>query len=115
LLFSVLFLFCSLGLGLFISSVASTQTTAVMVTVFATMLPSVLLSGFVFPISSMPLLIRLVTYLVPAKYFLTALRSLFLKSGVGLSVLYPEALFLALFGSLFLFLSAKKFRKVLKA
>lgn len=111
LIFTMLFMFCSMGLGLFMSSIAKTQTVAVIGTVFATMLPSILLSGFIFPIDSMPAAIRIFTYLVPARYFLTALRSLFLKADTGIAVFYPEALFLLFFGLLFLFLSAKNFKK----
>lgn len=113
-LFSTLFIFCAMGMGLFISAVSKTQTTAVMGTLLATMLPSILLSGFVFPIDSMPKIVQPFTYLIPARYFLTALRSLFLKSGSSLATLWPEALFLLAFGALFLVLSAKRFRKDLE-
>ena len=111
LLFVVLFVFCAMGLGLFMSSIAKEQSTAVIGTLLITILPSILLSGFVFPIDSMPKIIQPLTYIVPARYFLTALRSLFLKADVGLFVLYKEALFLLGFGILFLVLSAKRFRK----
>jgi ABC-2 type transport system permease protein len=114
LLFSVLFIFCSLGLGLFMSSIVESQQVAVMATLLVTLLPSILLSGFVFPIQSMPWAIRLFSYVIPARYFLTALRSLFLKTGVGLSVLYVEALYLFFFGMLFLFISSRKFKKFLE-
>ncbi len=113
-LFTILFIFCAMGQGLFMSSIAKNQTIAVIATVFSTILPSILLSGFVFPIDSMPWIIRLLTYIVPAKYFLTALRSIFLKEGVGLNILYPEALFLFTFGIIFLLLAAKKFKKNLE-
>ncbi len=111
LIFTFLFIFCSMGLGLFMSSVAKSQTIAVIGTFFVTVLPSFLLSGFIFPVESMPWAIRIFTYLVPAKYFLTALRTLFLKGGAGMAVLYPQALFLLGFSALFLFLSAKNFKK----
>jgi ABC-2 type transport system permease protein len=113
LIFSALFVFCSMGMGLFISSVAPNQTMAVMSTAMLTMLGSILLSGFVFPVSSMPGFIQVISYLVPARYFLTALRSIFLKAGADMTVLYPEALFLLFFGVLFLVLSALRFRKTL--
>ncbi len=110
LLFVLLFIFCAMGQGLFMSSIAKNQTIAVIATVFSTVLPSILLSGFVFPIDSMPWIIRILTYIVPAKYFLTALRSIFLKEGTGLGILYPEASFLLVFGIIFLLLAAKKFK-----
>jgi len=110
-LFSLLFVFCALGLGMFISSIAKDQQTAVIVTVFTTVLPSVLLSGFIFPIDSMPPAIRIFTYVVPARYFLTALRSIFLKAGVGIDVLWIEALYLFIFGMLFMVISTRKFKK----
>jgi ABC-2 type transport system permease protein len=113
-LFTLLFIFCAMGQGLFMSSIAKNQTVAVIATVFSTILPSMLLSGFVFPIDSMPWIIRILTYIVPAKYFLTALRSIFLKEDIGLSILYPEALFLFVFGMIFLILSAKRFKKNLE-
>lgn len=112
--FTLLFIFCAMGQGLFMSSVVKNQTVAVIATVFSTVLPSVLLSGFVFPIDSMPLIIRILTYIVPAKYFLTALRSIFLKEGTGIHILYPEALFLLIFGIIFLLLAAKRFKKSLE-
>lgn len=113
-LFTLLFIFCAMGQGLFMSSIAKNQTVAVIATVFSTILPSMLLSGFVFPIDSMPWIIRILTYIVPAKYFLTALRSIFLKEGTGLAILYNEAIFLFVFGTIFLVLAAKKFKKKLE-
>ncbi|MDD5065636.1 MAG: ABC transporter permease [bacterium] len=112
--FSILFLFCALGLGLFISSIVKTQQMAVLATVMTTLLPSILLSGFVFPIDSMPWVVRLVTYAVPTRYFLTGLRSIFLKEGGSVFVLLNESLYLIFFGSVFLFISSKKFKKTLE-
>ncbi len=109
--FSLLFLFCALGLGLFISSLASTQQIAVIATAFSTLLPSILLSGFMFPIDSMPWIIRMITYVFPARYFITALRTIFLKADTGMSVLWGEAWFLFFFGMIFLLISASRFRK----
>ncbi|MHB9155730.1 MAG: ABC transporter permease [Endomicrobiales bacterium] len=114
LLFSLLFLFCAQGLGLLVSSIASSQQAAVIGTLFVTALPSVLLSGFVFPIESMPAVIRVFTYVVPARYFLTALRSLFLKADVGIGTLYTELLYLFFFGMLFMAISARRFKKYLE-
>jgi|DewCreStandDraft_4_1066084.scaffolds.fasta_scaffold01831_9 ABC-2 type transport system permease protein len=111
LVFTLFFLLGSMGLGLFMSSIAPNQTVAVIGTVFATVLPSILLSGFVFPLDSMPVFISVFSYLVPARYFLVALRSLFLKPDVYFLVLLPEAVFLCIFSFLFIFISIKKFKK----
>jgi ABC-2 type transport system permease protein len=91
---SVLYLVATLGLGLFVSTISSTQQQAMMSSVFFFMMPMVLLSGFVFPIENMPQAMQAVTYLVPLRYFLVMLRSIFLK-GVGLEVWWPQALALA--------------------
>ncbi len=88
-LFTGAFLLASLGFGLFISTVSKTQQQA-MVTGFFLMLPSFLLSGFMFPIENMPRVIQWVTYLLPLRYFLVIIRGIFLK-GNGLEVLWPQA------------------------
>jgi ABC-2 type transport system permease protein len=77
------------------------------------MLPSLLLSGFFYPIENMPPALQLVTYAVPARYFLVVIRGIFLK-GVGLAVLWPELLFLTGFALLMLVLSSAKFHKRLE-
>lgn len=107
---SVVFLVAALAIGLFISIVAKTQQAAMMTALTATMLPSVLLSGFAFPIMNMPKVIQAITYLIPARYFLVIVRGIFLK-GTGLEVLWKETLFLVIFAVFAVFLSAKKFRK----
>jgi ABC-2 type transport system permease protein len=76
----------------------------------ATLLPAFLLSGFVFPIENMPGLLQVITHVIPARYFVTVLRGIYLK-GVGLAVLWSEALFLALFGAAFLLAAMRKFKK----
>lgn len=111
--FTILFLFCALGLGLLISAAAPNQTTAVMGTALGTLLPSILLSGFVFPIASMPVLIQAISYIVPAKYYMTALRTIFLKADTGIMVLWKEAVFMLVFSVIFLAASAKRFKKTI--
>lgn len=106
----LLYLICTLGYGLFASAVAKTINTANFIAVFASLLPSILLSGFIFPIESMPRFIQLITYSVPARYFIVILRGIFLK-GVGLAALWPEYLFLAIFGSILLTIAASLFKK----
>lgn len=95
---SAVYLLTTLGLGLFVSTVSSTQQQAMMTTTFFFMLPMVYLSGFIFPIENMPWWIQPVTYLIPLRYFLVILRDIFLK-GVGLEVFWPQALALLAWGT----------------
>ncbi len=106
---TVVFLSVSLGLGLFVSTVSRTQQQAIM-TSFFIMIPSILLSGFVFPIRNMPLAIQYLTYIIPLRYYLAIVRGIFLK-GVGLGVLWPQVAALAGLGLLILTLSVLRFSK----
>lgn len=108
-----IFLTSGLGLGLLISTVTKSQQLAFMLSVIFTFLPSFLLSGFIFPIASMPKVIRFITHIVPAKYFLVILRGIFLK-GSGYSLLFPELLTLALLGLLIIFACAQRLKLRLK-
>ncbi|RNC67225.1 MAG: ABC transporter permease [Desulfuromonadales bacterium] len=107
---SILFLFVALALGVLISIVGRSQFAASQFAMVATLLPAFLLSGFVFPIANMPKLLQVMTHLIPARYFVTILRGIYLK-GVGLSVLAGEALFLAVFGVGVVAVAVRKFRK----
>lgn len=109
-LVTILFLFVALGMGLFISTIASSQQVAFQLSGIIVMLPSFLLSGFVFPIRNMPVAVQIFTYFIPARYFLVALRSIILK-GVGLRGFWSDVLFLFLFGILMLSLSWVRMRK----
>ena len=93
----LLYLFGALGFGLFISTVASTQAFAFQAGLIASMLPAILLSGFIFQIRIMPPALQTVTYLVPARYFLVVLRGIILK-GEGLATYWPQVGALALYG-----------------
>ncbi len=108
-LLTTAFLLASLGLGLLISTVSRTQQQAMMVSFFL-MLPSIVLSGFMFPIENMPRVIQLITYLIPLRYYMAIVRGLFLK-GSGLSVLWPQALALLVLGIVIMTLSAARFTK----
>lgn len=112
LLGSLLFLVCALGIGLFASSVTSSISGAQFVVILISLLPSILLSGFIFPIESMPRAVQLITYIVPARYFIVILRGIFLK-GIGFEVLWPQFLFLTVFGMLLTIMSIKRFQKKL--
>ncbi|MFC2160652.1 ABC transporter permease [Acidobacteriota bacterium] len=108
-LVSSLFLVCGLGIGLFISTVSKSQQLAFMLSIILTLLPAFLLSGFLFPVESMPRLIRIVSNVVPAKYFLTVLRGIFLK-GTGMAVHWQEVGALFIFAVFIVFGCAKKFK-----
>jgi len=112
LVLSVIYLISALAIGLLISTVSGTQQTAMAMAMMATQLPSVLLSGFIFPIASMPLAIRVITRIIPARYFLVIVRGIFLK-GVGLAVLWQQAVFLVIFACIILGLCSRRFRKTL--
>lgn len=107
---SVLFLYCATSIGLFVSCLAQTQMAALMATVFISILPTFLLSGFVFPIQNMPVALRLFTRLVPARYFMEILRGVFLKDS-GLGVLWTQFATLTAMAVAFNFLAVKRFRK----
>jgi len=110
LLTMVLFLTGGLGQGVLISTVTKTQQVAFMISILTTFLPTFILSGFIFPIRNMPWVIQAFSYLVPAKYFLSALRGILIK-GSGLSAFGPDLLFLAAFAVLALALSIANVRK----
>lgn len=107
-----LFLLSALGIGLLVSTVARTQQEAMMLAFF-TILPSVFLSGFMFPIASMPVPLQWVSKLIPLTYFLIIDRGIVLK-GNSMDILYPQALALAAFGTVILTLAVARFRKRLE-
>ncbi len=109
---SLLFLVGVLGFGLFISATLKSQVMATQVAIMTTYLPALLLSGFLFAISSMPAALRLITYIVPARYFVTVTRGIFLKD-VGVNVLWLQALAMVIFATLGLALAIKNFKKEL--
>ena len=109
LLTMVLFLVCGLGQGIMISAITKTQQVAFLLSVLTTFLPTFILSGFVFPPRNMPAFIQAVTYLVPAKYFLVALRDIILK-GAGLRAFWDQLLFLAGFAVMTLGISTTLLR-----
>ena len=109
LLLSSIFLFGCLGIGLFISTIARTQQEAMMLTWF-TLLPTIFLSGFFFPLSAMPPVLRAISYVIPLRYFLIIIRSILLK-GVGAASLIPEIVALTLFSTFIMTAAALRFRK----
>jgi len=112
LLGSVFFLMSSVGIGLFISTISSTQQQA-QISTFFFMMPAFILSGFAFPLENMPEWLQYITYANPLRYFLIIIRGVFLK-GNGLDILWPQMLALVILGGLTIFLSSMRFQKRLK-
>ena len=111
-LLALIFLCNTLGTGILISTVSRTQQQAMMTTLFI-MIPWIVLSGFIFPINNMPKVIQYLTYLIPLRYFLVIIRGIVLK-GVGLSILWKQALGMVILGSVLLSLSIIRFHKRLE-
>jgi len=109
LVLSGLFLATSLGIGLLVSTVANTQQEAIL-SVFMTLLPSIFLSGFFFPLEAMPWVMRWLSYLMPLRYYLVIIRSILIK-GVGAEMLQREIIALAIFGTAIMTTAALRFRK----
>ena len=106
---ALLFIMSTLGLGLFISTISTTQQQAMMTTFFF-ILPLFMFSGFVFPIENMPAVIQWLTYLNPLRYFLVIIRGIFLK-GVGLTILWPQFIALMVLGAIVFAGSIARFQK----
>lgn len=101
---TLIFIAASISLGIFISAVSDSQQIAFTMATFASLLPAMILSGFIFPIEGMPFLIQILTNITPAKYFIVILRSIVLK-GVGLYAFWDQLLYLMIYGSFFLTLA----------
>ncbi|TXE07733.1 ABC transporter permease [Gelidibacter salicanalis] len=106
---SVLFIITSLALGILISTISATQQTAMMISLMGLMLPVILLSGFIFPISSMPMPLQILSNIIPAKWFIIILKAIMLK-GVGLEFIWKETLILLGMTVFFIALSVKKYK-----
>lgn len=105
-----LFLFGALAFGILISTIAETQQVAFQIALLTSYLPTLMLSGFIFPISSMPAILQGVTYIVPARYFLITLRGILLK-GVDAFVLWQELVAMGVFAAAVLALSSLRLRR----
>ncbi|MCG6914487.1 ABC transporter permease [bacterium BMS3Abin03] len=111
---TLIFLFAALNLGIFVSTVADSQQVAFQIATLVSMLPAVILSGFIFPIESMPPFIQILTNVTPAKFYIVILRDIMLK-GVGISAFWDQIIYLLIFAFVFLTLSTligKKTRAV---
>lgn len=107
---SSLFLVGALSQGILISTLAKTQLLASQLATLTTFIPTMLLSGFIYPIFNMPAAVQAVTYFIPARYYIVILRGLFLK-GNGINAMWDEALFLVIFALLMFGFAIKKFKK----
>ncbi|NOQ91120.1 MAG: ABC transporter permease [Flavobacteriaceae bacterium] len=106
---SVLFIINALSLGILISTISETQQTAMMISLMGLMLPVILLSGFIFPINSMPLPLQVISNVIPATWYIIILKGIMLK-GVGLAILWKETLVLLGMTVFFIALSIKKYK-----
>ena len=106
---AALFLTGALFFGLTLSIVMKSQTLANQAAIMAGFLPTLLLSGFVFAIENMPVPLQILTYIVPARYFIAILRGIYLK-GIGLEILWTDALFLLVYSLVMIMIANRKFR-----
>jgi len=106
---AIVFLFTTLGIGLLAASVSKNQAQA-MLTIFPLMMPALLLSGFVFPVASIPVALRWIAYINPITYYLIVVRGILIK-GAGITELYTELLVLLGFGLFFIIFSSLRFSK----
>ncbi len=106
---SILFIVCALALGILISTLSDTQQTAMMISLFGLMLPVILLSGFIFPISSMPLPLQVISTIIPAKWFIIIIKAIMLKGAI-FSLIWKETLILIGMTLFFIVLSIKKYK-----
>jgi len=106
---SFLFISVALSLGIFISTMAKSQQVAMFISLFALMLPTLLLSGFIFPIENMPMLLQWISHIMPPKYFIIIIKNIMLK-GTGFMFIWKETLILFGMMLIFIALSVKKFK-----
>lgn len=107
---TAIYVFCTVGIGLLISSITRSQLVAMLLALLATLMPSFLFSGFLFPIYTMPMMLQLYTYLFPARYFIEISRGIAMKD-VGMAVLWPQFLALLIYTALIFVITTRLFRK----
>jgi len=106
---SMLFIVMALSLGVFISTISNSQQMAMMLSMFALMLPTILLSGFIFPIENMPLALQLFSHIMPPRWFIIIVKSIMVK-GLGIQYIWKETLIISGMAAFFIMLSIKKFK-----
>ncbi|MDA8239315.1 MAG: ABC transporter permease [Nitrospiraceae bacterium] len=107
---SLIYVFCTVSIGVFVSTITKTQLAAMLLSLIVTLMPSFLFSGFLFPISTMPYVLQLYTYVFPARYFNDISRDLFLK-GVGIEYIRLNMAFLILYTAALLVIASLRFKK----
>jgi ABC-2 type transport system permease protein len=106
---SMLYIMLALSLGIFISTVTTNQQTAMMMSMFALMLPTILLSGFIFPIANMPWILQVICQIMPPRWFIVIIKNIMIK-GTGFYYVWFQTLVLIVMTTIFIFLSYKKFK-----
>jgi ABC-2 type transport system permease protein len=106
---TILFILLALSLGVFISTVAKSQQVAMLLSMFALLLPTILLSGFIFPIKNMPEILQYLSHLMPPKWFVIVIKNIIIK-GNGIEVIWKEILILSAMTVFFIILSINKFK-----
>ncbi len=106
---SLLFILMSLALGILISTISKTQQQAMLLSMFALMLPTILLSGFIFPVENMPILLQYLSHIMPSKWFIIIVKNIMLK-GTGILYFWKETLIILAMTLFFIGMSVKKFK-----
>ncbi len=106
---TILFIILALSLGIYISTVSNNQQTAMMLSMFALMLPTILLSGFIFPVENMPKVLQWLSLIMPPRWFITIIKAIMLK-GSGIAYFWKETLILVVMTAIFILASIKKFK-----
>ncbi len=106
----LLYLICALSLGLWVSTISNSQQVAFQIATLVSTLPSNILSGFIFPIRSMPVAVQVVTYMTPARFFIHAIRAIMLK-GVGIGAFWDDWLAMSIFASFMIWVSSRRLKK----
>jgi ABC-2 type transport system permease protein len=109
LLEALLFIIMALSLGILISTISKTQQIALMISLAGLMMPTILLSGFIFPIENMPVVLQIFSNLMPSKWFIIIIKGIMLK-GVGLQYIWKETLIIMLMTAVFIGLSVRNFK-----
>ncbi len=107
---TLLFIISALSIGLLVSTISDSQQVAFQIAAVVSIVPTIILSGFVFPIRSMPLWLQILSNITPAKFYLVILRSILLK-GVGLAAFWPQMLYLVIFASVLITISTLRFKR----
>jgi len=106
---TIIYIFCALSLGLLISTITETQQAAMLISLLGLMMPVVMLSGYAFPIANMPIVLQVLSNVVPAKWYIIIVKGVMIK-GIGLSQIWMELLILLAMTALFLTISVKRFK-----